>query len=50
VPARYRPRIGTSKITGTVLGTLRAGYKILGWIVAWRIGSLTARRRIPRFR
>jgi glycosyltransferase involved in cell wall biosynthesis len=29
VPVDYRPRIGHSKITGTVRGTLRAGYKIL---------------------
>ena len=29
VPTRYRRRIGLSKITGTVQGTIRAGYKIL---------------------
>lgn len=29
VPVRYRPRIGQSKITGTILGSLRAGFKIL---------------------
>ena len=29
VPVRYRKRIGTSKITGTFSGTLKAGYKIL---------------------
>lgn len=29
VPARYRARIGVSKISGTLSGTLRAGYKIL---------------------
>jgi len=29
VPVSYRPRIGTSKITGTVSGVLGAGYKIL---------------------
>ena len=29
VPVDYRPRIGYSKITGTVCGTVRAGYKIL---------------------
>jgi hypothetical protein len=29
VPVRYRKRIGVSKITGTVSGTLKAGYKIL---------------------
>ena len=37
VPVRYRPRVGKSKITGTVRGTLRAGAKILGWIGAWRV-------------
>ncbi len=39
VPVRYRRRIGTSKITGTLTGTLRAGYKILWTIfryVRWR--------------
>ena len=29
VPVRYRKRIGTSKITGTLTGTLKASYKIL---------------------
>ena len=29
VPVRYRKRIGTSKITGTLTGTVKAGYKIL---------------------
>lgn len=32
VPVSYRKRVGVSKITGTVMGTLRAGYKIL-WTV-----------------
>jgi hypothetical protein len=32
VPVRYRRRIGTSKISGTVRGTLSAGYKIL-WTI-----------------
>jgi glycosyltransferase involved in cell wall biosynthesis len=32
VPVSYRKRVGVSKITGTVTGTLRAGYKIL-WTV-----------------
>jgi glycosyltransferase involved in cell wall biosynthesis len=36
VPVRYRPRIGRSKITGTVGGTLRAGTRILFWIARWR--------------
>jgi hypothetical protein len=36
VPVSYRPRTGSSKITGTVAGTVRAGVKILGWIGTWR--------------
>ena len=32
----YRKRIGTSKISGTVLGTLKAGYKILGTLFYYR--------------
>jgi len=43
VPVRYRPRIGKSKITGTVSGTLRAGAKILGWIFAYRLATLFRR-------
>jgi glycosyltransferase involved in cell wall biosynthesis len=38
VPVSYRRRIGVSKITGTVLGTLRAGHKIL-WTVLRHAGS-----------
>jgi glycosyltransferase involved in cell wall biosynthesis len=33
VPVSYRRRVGVSKITGTVSGTLHAGYKIL-WTIA----------------
>jgi glycosyltransferase involved in cell wall biosynthesis len=33
VPVSYRRRVGVSKITGTLAGTVRAGYKIL-WTVA----------------
>jgi glycosyltransferase involved in cell wall biosynthesis len=32
VPVRYKRRIGISKVSGTVKGTILAGYKILGWI------------------
>lgn len=49
VPVRYRERIGQSKITGTVSGTLRAGYKILGWILGWRIKLWITNRDIPRY-
>jgi hypothetical protein len=33
VPVSYRRRVGVSKITGTLAGTIRAGYKIL-WTIA----------------
>lgn len=32
IPVRYRKRIGVSKVSGTLKGTLMAGYKILTWI------------------
>jgi glycosyltransferase involved in cell wall biosynthesis len=32
VPARYRRRIGVSKVSGTIKGTVMAGYKILSII------------------
>ena len=32
IPVRYRNRIGISKVSGTVKGTLMAGIKIIGWI------------------
>ena len=32
VPMRYRNRIGTSKVSGTLKGAIFAGIKILGWI------------------
>ncbi len=33
VPVNYKVRIGTSKVSGTIKGTLMAGYKIL-WTIA----------------
>jgi glycosyltransferase involved in cell wall biosynthesis len=36
IPVSYRCRIGVSKISGTVSGTLRAGYKILYTIFKYR--------------
>jgi len=45
VPVRYRKRIGHSKISGTLLGTVRAGTKILS-IIAWRaLATVPAGRR-----
>ena len=32
IPVKYRPRIGISKVSGTVKGTILAGYKIL-WTI-----------------
>ncbi|MCH2196286.1 glycosyltransferase family 2 protein [Kordia sp.] len=32
VPVKYKKRIGVSKVSGTVKGTIFAGVKILGWI------------------
>ena len=37
VPVNYRRRIGVSKITGTVSGTIRAGWKILYTIFKYRL-------------
>ena len=38
VPVRYRKRIGTSKVSGTVSGSVKAGAKIL-----WTIGRLAVK-------
>lgn len=32
IPVHYKKRIGVSKVSGTVKGTVLAGIKILGWI------------------
>ena len=59
VPVRYRPRIGRSKISGTLSGTIRAGNAILSTIarLAWagahsgqteRHGSSSARQLVLR--
>lgn len=32
VPVRYKKRIGVSKVSGTIKGSIFAGAKILGWI------------------
>lgn len=45
VPVDYRARIGTSKVTGTVRGTLGASIKIL-WILG-RFGLTRGSRRYP---
>ncbi len=42
LPVRYRKRVGVSKITGTLSGTLKASYKILKTIFGYRLAP-------PRF-
>lgn len=37
VPVKYRKRIGKSKVSGTVKGTIMAGYKILSWIFRYAL-------------
>ena len=37
IPVSYRKRIGTSKISGTFIGSVRAGVKILTTIFRWGI-------------
>jgi hypothetical protein len=39
VPVRYRKRIGKSKVSGTVSGSVRAGAKIL-----WTVGKLAIKK------
>jgi glycosyltransferase involved in cell wall biosynthesis len=39
VPVSYRKRVGVSKITGTITGTLRAGYKILWTVLRYSRGQ-----------
>ncbi len=38
IPVSYRQRIGVSKISGTISGTIKAGYKILFTIFKYRFG------------
>ena len=42
VPVSYRKRIGQSKITGTVKGTIKAGYKIL--MTIFRYGLIASQK------
>ena len=39
VPVSYRKRVGVSKITGTLKGTVLAGYKILWTVFRYSWGS-----------
>ena len=37
IPVRYRKRIGISKVSGTIKGTIMAGFKILSWIFKYSL-------------
>jgi hypothetical protein len=37
VPVNYRSRVGESKITGTLRGTLSTGFRMIGVIVRHRV-------------
>jgi len=37
VPVKYRNRIGVSKVSGTIKGSVMAGIKILGWIFKYSL-------------
>jgi len=48
VPVSYRRRVGVSKITGTVSGTVRAGYKILWTVLRHSLGRTPSSREEGR--
>ncbi len=37
VPVRYKRRIGVSKVSGTIKGSIFAGLIILGWIFKYSV-------------
>ncbi|GAA3773793.1 glycosyltransferase family 2 protein [Corallibacter vietnamensis] len=39
IPVHYRKRIGVSKVSGTITGSIMAGYKILCWIFKYSFKS-----------
>jgi len=38
VPVNYRGRVGESKITGSLKGTLRTGFRMIGLLIRYRLG------------
>lgn len=48
VPVRYRRRIGRSKISGTIKGTVLAGVRIIGTIFRYYPGFIRSRRTRSR--
>lgn len=47
VPVSYRRRVGVSKISGTVIGTIRAGYKILYTIARYGLARAPRKAETP---
>ena len=43
IPVNYRGRVGTSKITGTLKGTLKTGTSMISLILKYRLTNATAR-------
>jgi glycosyltransferase involved in cell wall biosynthesis len=37
IPVHYRTRIGSSKVSGTIKGSVMAGIKIIGWIIKYTL-------------
>ena len=37
IPVHYKKRIGVSKVSGTIKGTIMAGYKIITWILKYSL-------------
>lgn len=51
VPVNYRSRIGESKITGSLRGTLKTGLRMIGLILgSWLRHRVVARRELPQVR
>ena len=48
LPIPYRPRVGTSKISGTLLGSIKAGSKILYLVGKYALTSRQRRLAIPK--
>lgn len=46
VPVSYRKRVGVSKITGTISGTLRASFKILYMLFSMALRTKSLRRQL----
>ena len=44
IPVDYRKRLGKSKISGTLKGSLMAGYKMFYWIIRLAISQIFRNR------